>query len=84
MHKGNEEKMGAMADALSFLTRIPVSRVVRSGMRGYDQWQRGEGTPLAGDAESREVDRLRAGETWPLIVHNKNPKNSRKIHLSVF
>ncbi len=39
---------------------------------------------LAGDAESREVDRLRAGETWPLIVHNKNPKNSRKIHLSVF
>jgi hypothetical protein len=47
MHKGNEEKMGAMADALSFLTKIPVSRVVRSGMRGYDQWQRGEGTPLS-------------------------------------
>ena len=48
MHQGNEEKMvGAMADALSFLTKIPVSRVVRSGMRGYDQWQRGEGTPLS-------------------------------------
>ena len=48
MHQGNEEKMvGAMADALSFLTKIPVSRVARSGMRGYDQWQRGEGTPLS-------------------------------------
>lgn len=48
VHQGNEEKMvGAMADALSFLTKIPVSRVVRSGMRGYDQWQRGEGTPLS-------------------------------------
>ena len=48
IHQGNEEKMvGAMADALSFLTKIPVSRVVRSGMRGYDQWQRGEGTPLS-------------------------------------
>lgn len=48
VHQGNEEKMvGAMADALSFLTKIPVSRVARSGMRGYDQWQRGEGTPLS-------------------------------------
>ena len=48
LHKGDEEKMvGAMADALSFLTKIPVSRVARSGMRGYDQWQRGEGTPLS-------------------------------------
>ena len=48
MHQGNEEKMvGAMADALSFLTKIPVSRVAHSGMRGYDQWQRGEGTPLS-------------------------------------
>ena len=48
IHQGNEEKMvGAMADALSFLTKIPVSRVMRSGMRGYDQWQRGEGTPFS-------------------------------------
>lgn len=48
IHQGNEEKMvGAMADALSFLTKIPVSRVVRSGMRGYAQWQRGDGTPLS-------------------------------------
>lgn len=48
IHQSNEEKMvGAMADALSFLTKIPVSRVARSGMRGYDQWQRGEGTPLS-------------------------------------
>ena len=48
IHSGDKEKMvGSMADALSFLTKIPVSRVVRSGMRGYDQWQRGEGTPLS-------------------------------------
>lgn len=70
IHQGNEEKLvGAMADALSFLTKIPVSRVVRSGMRGYDQWQRGEGnTALAGDAESWKVGSLRAGETRPFLA----------------
>lgn len=48
LHSGDKDKMvGSMADALSFLTKLPVSRVVRSGMRGYDQWQRGEGTPLS-------------------------------------
>ena len=48
LHKGNEEKIvGAMADGLSFMTKIPVSRVARSGMRGYEQWQRGDGTPLS-------------------------------------
>lgn len=48
LHKGDEEKIvGAMADGLSFMTKIPVSRVVRSGMRGYDQWQRGDGTPFS-------------------------------------
>lgn len=48
LHAGDKDKMvGSMADALSFLTKLPASRVVRSGMRGYDQWQRGEGTPLS-------------------------------------
>lgn len=48
LHKGDEEKIvGAMADGLSFMTKIPVSRVVRSGMRGYEQWQRGDGTPFS-------------------------------------
>lgn len=48
LHKGDEEKIvGAMADGISFMTKIPVSRVVRSGMRGYEQWQRGDGTPLS-------------------------------------
>lgn len=48
LHKGDEEKIvGTMADGLSFMTKIPVSRVVRSGMRGYEQWQRGDGTPFS-------------------------------------
>ena len=37
----------ALADAISFWTRVPLSRVARSGVRGYDQWQRGDGTPLS-------------------------------------
>lgn len=44
----DEEKWAwALADAISFWTRVPLSRVARSGVRGYDQWQRGDGTPLS-------------------------------------
>lgn len=34
-------------DVISFAARIPVSKLVRAGQRGYEQWQRGEGTPLS-------------------------------------
>ena len=37
----------AAADIASFLARVPVSKLVRNWERGYDQWQRGKGTPLS-------------------------------------
>ena len=44
----DEEKWAwALADAISFWTRVPLSRVARAGVRGYDQWQRGDGTPFS-------------------------------------
>lgn len=35
------------ADIASFIARVPVSKLVRAGERGYDQMQRGQGTPLS-------------------------------------
>lgn len=35
------------ADIVSFILRVPISKKIRDGERGYDQWQRGEGTPLS-------------------------------------
>lgn len=37
----------AMADVISFMARVPVSKVARNAERGYDQWQRGDGTPFS-------------------------------------
>jgi hypothetical protein len=37
----------ALADIMSFMLRVPVSRVTRNAIKGYDQWERGEGTPLS-------------------------------------
>lgn len=37
----------ALLDLASFSLRIPVSKVARKAERGYDQWQRGEGSPAS-------------------------------------
>ena len=37
----------AAGDIASFLARVPVSKLIRAGERGYNQWDRGEGTPLS-------------------------------------
>ena len=34
-------------DAASFLSRIPVGPAYRRASRGYEQWQRGDGTPFS-------------------------------------
>lgn len=35
------------ADIASFALRLPVSRTLRNADRGWEQWERGEGTPLS-------------------------------------
>jgi hypothetical protein len=37
----------ALADIISFTLRVPVSRVARNAVKGHEQWERGEGTPLS-------------------------------------
>lgn len=37
----------AAADIVGFLARVPVSKLARNAERGWDQWQRGKGTPLS-------------------------------------
>ena len=37
----------AAGDIASFISRVPVSKLIRAGERGYNQWDRGEGTPLS-------------------------------------
>lgn len=37
----------AAADIAGFLARVPVSKLARNAERGWDQWQRGKGTPLS-------------------------------------
>ncbi len=37
----------AAADIASFLARVPVSKPACNAERGWDQWQRGKGTPLS-------------------------------------
>ncbi|WP_300882618.1 hypothetical protein [uncultured Desulfovibrio sp.] len=45
---GEADKLTAsMADVLSFLARVPASRVWRNAERGYEQWEKGEGTPAS-------------------------------------
>lgn len=36
-----------LMDTVSYVSRVPVHRFVRNADRGYDQWERGEGTPLS-------------------------------------
>jgi len=47
----NEEQARALvygaADVASFISRIPVSKVVRNADRGLEQWERGEGTAFS-------------------------------------
>ncbi|WP_270229558.1 hypothetical protein, partial [Desulfovibrio legallii] len=48
VHKSDTGKMASsMADVISFNLRVPASRLYRNWQRGYDQWQRGDGTPLS-------------------------------------
>ncbi|MDY0204724.1 MAG: hypothetical protein RBR49_11460 [Desulfovibrio desulfuricans] len=35
------------ADIASFIARVPASKLARNAERGYDQWQRGQGTALS-------------------------------------
>lgn len=45
---GEADKLTAsMADVLSFLVKVPASRVWRNAERGYEQWEKGEGTPAS-------------------------------------
>lgn len=37
----------AVGDIISMAARIPVAQRLRSAVRGYEQWQDGEGTPLS-------------------------------------
>ncbi len=37
----------AVGDVLSFAARVPVSKLARNAERGYDQWQRGQGTAFS-------------------------------------
>ena len=37
----------AIGDIVSFILRVPASKLVRNAERGYDQWERGEGTPAS-------------------------------------
>lgn len=37
----------AAGDIASFLARVPVSKLIRAGERGYKQWQDGRGTPAS-------------------------------------
>lgn len=39
--------MYGVGDIASFASRVPVSKLIRNAERGYDQWQRDEGTPLS-------------------------------------
>ena len=37
----------AAGDIASMIARVPVSKLIRAGERGYNQWQRGHGTPAS-------------------------------------
>lgn len=39
--------MYAAGDIVSFIARVPVSKLIKSGERGYNQWLRGHGTPAS-------------------------------------
>lgn len=48
LHKGNGDGLAlSLADIISFELKVPVSRLGRNAVRGYEQWQKGKGTPLS-------------------------------------
>lgn len=46
LHKGSGLAL-SLADIISFELKVPVSRMGRNAVRGYEQWQKGKGTPLS-------------------------------------
>ena len=48
LHKGSGNGLAlSLADIISFELKVPASRLGRNAVRGYEQWQKGEGTPLS-------------------------------------
>lgn len=48
MHKDRVKNLSyAVGDVVSFMLRVPFSKLARNAERGYDQWQRGEGTAFS-------------------------------------
>lgn len=48
LHKGSGNGLAlSLADIISFELKVPVSRMGRNAVRGYEQWRKGEGTPLS-------------------------------------
>lgn len=48
LHKGSGNGLAlSLADIISFELKVPVSRMGRNAVRGYEQWQKGKGTPLS-------------------------------------
>lgn len=48
LHKGNGDGLAlSLADIISFELKVPVSRMGRNAVRGFEQWRKGEGTPLS-------------------------------------
>lgn len=48
LHKGSGSGLAlSLADIISFELKAPVSRMGRNAVRGYEQWRKGEGTPLS-------------------------------------
>lgn len=48
IHKSSGNGLAlSLADIISFELKVPASRLGRNAVRGYEQWQKGEGTPLS-------------------------------------
>lgn len=48
LHRGSGNGLAlSLADIISFELKVPVSRMGRNAVRGYEQWQKGKGTPLS-------------------------------------
>lgn len=48
LHKGSGNGLAlSLADIISFELKVPVSRMGRNAVRGFEQWRKGEGTPLS-------------------------------------
>lgn len=48
LHKGSGNGLAlSLADIISFELKVPVSRMGRNAVRGYEQWRKDEGTPMS-------------------------------------